>query len=116
MQQQEEVVDDDEVAELADVLPKIGLKPGFKLPKSKQDWEQANEFFKISLDPTKEITNMDVVVTEFQACIYDNFADNFGNVNTTSDNTDLQIRYNSLSRRQLKIASKELKHVGRTKT
>ena len=40
-------------------LPKTGIK----LPKTKSDWKQANEYFRVTLDHTKEIVDINEEIT-----------------------------------------------------
>ena len=50
-------------------LPKTGIK----LPKTKSDWKQANEYFRVTLDHTKEIVDINEEITNLQNTIYDYF-------------------------------------------
>ena len=54
---------------LQNKLPKTGIK----LPKTKSAWGQANEYFRVKLDHTKEIVGINEEITNVQNTIYDYF-------------------------------------------
>ena len=86
-------------------LPKTGIK----LPKTKSDWKQANEYFRVTLDHTKEIVDINEEITNVQNTIYDYFRNECGTVVEEVSNSEYKQTYEKLSKRQLKKTLSELK-------
>ena len=83
-------------------------KKGIKLPKSKADWNIANEFFKENLNSCEQINDINAEIRNVQNVIYNYFAENNGTVGEESD--EFKQRYNKLSKRQLKNELRNLKN------
>ena len=92
---------------------KIDVKAGIKLPKTIEEWNAANEYFKATINLSAEITDLNGEVDLFQESIYNYFrdvADRSDVSNTNAETLSLfQMKYNHLSRRQLKYHLNELK-------
>ena len=86
-------------------LPKTGIK----LPKTKSDWKQANEYFRVMLNHTKEIVDINEEITNLQNTIYNYFQTQCGTVVKEVPNPEYKETYEKLSKRQLKKALSELK-------
>ena len=97
-----------EIAEESNIrsehLPKGLIKQGVKLPRSIQEWDLAESYFKSAIDFTSDISNIDNEVTEFQSLIYNYFKDHCGLVKS-----EYELRYDHLSKSKLKKALRELK-------
>ena len=66
---------------------------GIKLPKSEDQWKEANEHFKTVLPYNSEIANIEDTLVHTQKSIYQYFSEKYGH----------------LSKRQLKLKLRELK-------
>ena len=69
-----ETLVDDDVVGLYNDLPKVALKPGLKLPKTKQDWDVANDFFKLHIIYTSDITDVNQEIRSFNDVVYKFFS------------------------------------------
>lgn len=96
--------DEEDITQLIKRLPKKGIK----LPKSKADWDTANEFFKQNLNNCDVIEDINLEIRNMQNIIYDYFAGTVGTIGGETD--DLKQRYNELSKRQLKYELRNLKN------
>ena len=85
-------------------LPKGLIKQGIKLPRSIQQRNVAENYFKSDIDFTSDISNIDNEVTEFQSLIYNCFKDHCGLVKL-----EYELRYDHLSKSKLKKTLRELK-------
>ena len=56
------------------------MTPEFKLSKTTESWNRANEFFKSMLDVNKEITNVDENICHLQDTVYKYFKNICGTV------------------------------------
>jgi hypothetical protein len=94
---------------------KIDIKAGIKLPKTIEEWNAANEYFKatINLSGSAEITDLNGEVDLLQESIYNYFRDVADRSDVSNTNAEtlsmFQMKYNHLSRRQLKYHLNELK-------
>jgi hypothetical protein len=92
---------------------KIDVKAGIKLSKTIEEWNAANEYFKATINLSAEITDLNREVYLLQESIYNYFrdvADRSDVSNTNAETLSLfQMKYNYLSRRQLKYHLNELK-------
>ena len=86
-------------------LPKTGIK----LPETKSDWKQANEYFRITLDHTKETVDINEEITNLQNTINNYFRTECGTVVKEVSNPEYKETYEKLSKRQLKKALSKLK-------
>ena len=86
-------------------LPKTGIK----LSKTKSDWKQANEYFRFTLDHTKEIVDINEEITNLQNTVCNYFRSECGTVVEEVSNSEYKETYEELSKRQLKKALSELK-------
>ena len=80
---------------------------GIKLPKNKDQWNIANDFFKVALSVNDPIENIDDSVQTLQRIIYNYFKSNYGNVGSNIE--EFPNTYDNMSRNQLKKALKQLK-------
>ena len=85
-------------------MPKGLVKQGVKLPRSIQEWDLAESYFKSAINFTSDISNIDNEVIEFQSLIYNYFKDHCGLVKS-----EYELRYDHLSKSKLKKALPELK-------
>jgi hypothetical protein len=89
-----------------DMPQKIDVKAGIKLPKTIEEWNAANEYFKATINLSAEIIDLNREVDLLQESIYNYFrdvADRSDVSNTNAETLSLfQMKYNHLSRRQLK--------------
>ena len=74
------------------------------MPRSIQDWNSAESYFKSAIDFTSDISNIDNEVTEFQFLIYNYFKDHCGLVKS-----EYELRYDHLSKSKLKKTLRKLK-------
>ena len=86
-------------------LPKTGIK----LPKTKSDWKQDNEYFRVMLDHIKEIVDINEEITNLQNTVCNYFQSECGTVVEEVSNSEYKETYEKLSKRQLKKALSELK-------
>ena len=82
--------------------------PGIKLPKSEDQWKEANEHFKTVLPYNSEIADIEDILVHTQKAIYQYFSEKYGCVNTNIFGGYSAI-YGHLSKRQLKLKLRELK-------
>ena len=65
-------------------LDKLSLLTGVKLPKRDSDWQIANEYFKITVEPeTLTNENINTYVLRLQETIHSYFKEQYGNVGDT---------------------------------
>jgi hypothetical protein len=92
---------------------KIDVKAGIKLPKTIEEWNAANGYFKATINLSAEITYLNGEVDLLQESIYNYFRDVADRSDVSSTNAEtlsmFQMKYNHLSRRQLKYHLNELK-------
>ena len=82
--------------------------PGIKLPKSEDQWKEANEHFKTVLPYNSEIANIEDTLVHTQKSIYQYFSEKYGCVNANIFDS-YSVIYGHLSKRQLKLKLRELK-------
>ena len=80
---------------------------GIKLPKNKDQWNIANDFFKVALPVNDPIENIDDSVQTLQRIIFNYFKSNYGNVGSIIE--EFSHTYDNMSRNQLQKALKQLK-------
>ena len=80
---------------------------GIKLPKNEDQWNIANDFFKVALPVNDPIENIDDSVQTLQRIIYSYFKSNYGNVDSNIE--EFSNTYDNVSRNQLEKALKQLK-------
>ena len=96
-------------------IPEIGpLKTGLKLPKTKEGWSEANEYFKFVYDINFIDDNIDNKILHIQDQVYDYFKQKYGVISNDTINIELSDRYSELSKRQLKKKLTELKENARS--
>ena len=95
--------DDESIINHAKIIPKKGIK----LPKTTEEWNTANEYFKQHLNSCENVNDIGVEIRNIQNAIYDYFAENNGTVGGESD--DLKQQYGELSKRQLRYELRNLK-------
>ena len=99
-----------EIAEESNIrfehLPKGLIKQGVNLPRSIQEWDLAESYFKSAIDFTSDISNTENEVTEFQSLIYNYFKDHCGLVKS-----EYELRYERHSKSKLKNLYVSLKVV-----
>ena len=88
-----------------DDLPKNILKAGIKLPKSKRNWDIANEDFKSLLNT--DTSDLETGISLMQSTIYNYFAQNYRKLE--AKNTALEQKYKNCTKDQLKKGLKQLK-------
>ena len=97
-----------EIAEESNIrlehLPKGLIKQGVNLPRSIQECDLAESYFKSAIDFTLDISNIENVVTEFQSLIYNYFKDHCGLVKS-----EYELRNGHHSKSKLKKDLRELK-------
>ena len=83
-------------------LDKLSLLTGVKLPKRDSDWQIANEYFKITVEP-KTLTNENIntYVLRLQETIHSYFKERYGDVGDTLSH-ELYQRYGSGTKSKLK--------------
>ena len=79
--------------ELIDMLPKRALKNGLRLPKSKREWETANNYFNIHIDYLTPINNVENDINNLNELVYNYFCDNHGESSVPTNNANLQAKY-----------------------
>ena len=87
------------------------FKTGVKLPKSDEQWNLANSYFKAEL-PAHEIENksLDDIAEQFNIKVYNYMADNYGLVNNASDlDNSLKEKYTDYNKHKLKKCLRLLK-------
>ena len=87
------------------------FKAGVKLPKSDEQWNLANNYFKAEL-PAHEIENksLDDIADQFNIKVCDYIADNYGLVDNASDlDNSLKEKYTNDNKHKLKKCSRLLK-------
>ena len=72
---------------------------GIKLSKNKDQWNIANDFFKVALPVNDPIENIDDSVQTLQRIIYNYFKSNYGNVGSNIE--EFSNTYDNMSRNQL---------------
>ena len=80
------------------------LKTGVKLPKTPEQWDEANNYFRVNL-PCENVqqSSLDDVVKNFNNTVYSYFKDNYGTVKDKILNDEtLRQRYDGMSKSQLK--------------
>ena len=87
---------------------RVSKLPGIKLPKSEDQWKEANEHFKTVLPYNSEIAYIEDTLVHTQKAIYQYFSEKYGCVNTNIFDGYSAI-YGHLSKRQLKLKLRELK-------
>ena len=87
---------------------RVSKLPGIKLPKSEDQWKEANEHFKTVLPYNSKIANIEDTLVHMQKSIYQYFSEKYGCVNTNIFD-DYSAIYGHLSKRQLKLKLRELK-------
>ena len=92
-----------------DHLPKFNLLPGVKLPKTDDDWKIANDYFKVNLNYSSEINDIETTIKEFNGIVYSYFYNCCGPVNRLDKDLELKKKYNNLSKNKLKKILKSLK-------
>ena len=81
---------------------RVSKLPGIKLPKSEDQWKEANEHFKTVLPYNSEIADIEDTLVHTQKAIYQYFSEKYGCVNTNIFDGYSAI-YGHLSKRQLKL-------------
>ena len=89
-------------------LPKANLPPGVKLPKTENDWNIANGYFKLHLHYNSENTDINLTITTFNQTVYNYFHHCFGPVNPIDNDLEMK-KYINFSKNKLKKALKSLK-------
>ena len=82
-----------------------------KLPKSKSEWDNANDYFKANINISSEITCINTEVENIQTIIYSYFKEHVGVSEkvTVVDEDNLFEKYGDFSRKRLKIILQTLK-------
>ena len=96
---------------LGDTADNPILKKGVKLPKSDQQWSNANNFFKsvLFIDEIKEST-LNHCCQKMSQTMYDYFAERFGCIeNNRTVDLEFKEKYNGINKNLLKKALKKLK-------
>ena len=90
-------------------LDKLSLLTGVKLPKRDSDWQNANDYFKIMVEPeTLTNENINTYVRRLQETIHRYFKEQYGNVLDTQSHELFQ-RYDSGTKSKLKKNLSDLK-------
>ena len=87
------------------------FKTGVKLPKSDEQWNLANNYFKAEL-PAHEIENksLDDIADQFSIKVYNYMADNYGLIDKASDlDNSLKEKYTNYNKHKLKKCLRLLK-------
>src|SRR6218665_3699187 len=85
----------------------VEAKPGLKLPKSQERWNEANKYFHSIFSLSAQINNLDDFVQDVQQKVYDYFANTYG-TNDIPD-SEFQNKYLNVSAKTLKRTLKQLK-------
>ena len=91
-----------------DVHNNVVLK-GFKLPRSKEEWDSVNTHFKNNMVIQNDINNINETAQQFQSSIYEYFLENFGS-HENSNEDEVSVKYASYSKSRLKKVLKTLKN------
>ena len=97
-----------EITNVHNLKDPIATKSGIKLPRSKQQWEEANLYFKLHIDSTENITDIHGTTRYIQEMIYNYFAINYGVIKSSS-NSDFSEKYKNHLTKALKRALAKLK-------
>ena len=105
---QEVAIENQEVA--IESLQTLKVKPGVKLPRSNDNWSEANNFFK-SILSTLEVTadSVNEAIQFMNNTIYDFFKDNYGIIESVNQANGLFHKYNHITIKQLKRELAQLK-------
>ena len=87
---------------------RVSKLSGIKLPKSEDQWKEANEHFKTVRPYNSEIANTEDTFVHMQKSIYQYFSEKYGSVNINILDGYSAI-YRHLSKCQLKLKLRELK-------
>ena len=90
-----------------ETVPKNLLKPGIKLPRNDNGWEQPNDFLKNNQHGDLENSDVNTEIINFQSIKYDFFANSYGAVDTIHSEFDK--KYINSSKNELKKTLKHLK-------
>ena len=85
----------------------VTYKPGLKLPKSRDRWDEANAYFCTVFNMSTPINDLDEYVLSAQSKVYQYFADLYGVINQNSKK--LEVKYGNESVKSLKKILKNLK-------
>ena len=84
---------------------KPSLLVGVKLPRSKYEWDRANEYFCMQIDTSRELGDLNMEIDRLNRIMWAYFNDNYGQVKSKSKFS----HYNSMSKSKLKKRLKNLK-------
>src|SRR6218665_53639 len=82
-------------------------KPGLKLPKSQERWNEANMYFHSIFSLSAQINNLDDFVQDVQQKVCDYFANTYGTIDIPD--SEFQNKYLNISAKTLKRTLKQLK-------
>ena len=82
--------------------------PGIKLPKTKQQWAEANLYFRLNIDFSSAITDIEAFTSNLQKTVYKYFADNYGTVKNDNKNGQTE-EYSKMSIKHLKRELAQMK-------
>ena len=103
---------DDDITTSPRPPPTFQVKPGLKLPKTNDQWTEANLFFKLHLSSylSKPFANLDADVSKIQDEVYEYFATTWGTV-TAENDSDFSSKYKDKSIASLQKSLKRLKNM-----
>ena len=74
-------------------LPKVNLLPGVKLPQTENDWNIANDYFKLHQQHNCEITDIFLTIRVFNQMVYNRFHNCRGPVYPIDNDLELKIKH-----------------------
>ena len=106
----EEIASDEDIVEKQPTDPGgVEIKPGVRLPKSDNEWQIANDYFRAHLGGVKiDSQNIESVVENLNTEIYNYFKSTCGLVRNEC-HSDLRAKYDCYSVKELKTQLKSLK-------
>ena len=84
---------------------KYPLLSGVKLPRSESDWNRANDYFRIQIDTSRDLGDLNAEISYMNKVVWSYFKDTCGLVKAVSKFN----HYNSMSKSKLKKCLRELK-------
>ena len=107
------VVSYEEEEVTVDSLDTFVLKPGVKLPKSHEQWIEADTYFRSIFANIKlKSDSLDQTIRFINGSIYDFFKTNYGTIKSTNQTDNNFHKYKDLTTKQLKKELAQLKHRG----
>ncbi|CAB3998902.1 Hypothetical predicted protein [Paramuricea clavata] len=84
---------------------KPSLLVGVKLPRSKSEWDRANEYFRMQIDTSRKLGNLNMEIDHLNRTMWAYFSANYGQVKARNEFN----HYNNMSKSKLKKCLRNLK-------